>query len=165
MAKPTKDATAICIILTALAIIGIALGFNFSQALYPMFFLIPTIIYEVYRTEGASTKWASWAILGVFVVELILIIFAIQFDLAGFLDTESKYIEGYEIPLGDVKLLGPALMAILSLILVKNTRGRYTIWLAVIIIITSFAIVYSLDPTIFERYLKIAIEEGLNAVS
>jgi hypothetical protein len=164
MAKPTKNATAICVGLSVLAAVGIILGVVYKEALFPMFFLLPTIVYEVYRTEGKSTKWAAWGLLMVFIVELILILFRVQFDLAAFLEVDAKYIEGYEVPLGDIKLLGPALMAVLSLVLLKNTRGRFTIWLAVIIIITSFAVVYSLDPTLFNRYLKIAIEEGFKAV-
>ena len=165
MAKPTKNATPICIGLSILATVGILIGIFAHSAIITMFALLPTIIYEIYRTEGRSTKWASWAILGVFVVEIIFIIFNISFDLAQFLEINEKYISGYEIPLGDIKLFGPALMAILSLILITKTRGKYTKWLAIIILISSFAIILSLDSTLFERYIKIAIEEGLNNIN
>ncbi|GAG77114.1 unnamed protein product, partial [marine sediment metagenome] len=71
---------------------------------------------------------------------------------------------GYNVPLGDIKAVGPAIMAILSIVLFIRTRGRYTKWLAVIIFITSFAILYALDPTIFSRLLRIGIDEGLKRI-
>jgi len=83
MAKPTKNATPICIALSVLAAVGIIIGILAKIALIPMIFLLPTIIYEIYRTEGKYTKWASWGLLGVFIGEVVLIIFNITFDSAG----------------------------------------------------------------------------------
>jgi len=59
MPKPTKNATLFCIIASILAIVGILLGRKFDSVLISMFFLLPTIVYEIYRTEGDSTKYAS----------------------------------------------------------------------------------------------------------
>jgi len=50
-------------------------------------------------------------------------------------------------------------MAVLSLLLVGRTRGVYTRWLAVIIIITSLFIIYVLDPASFSKFIKIAIDQ------
>ena len=55
-------------------------------------------------------------------------------------------------------------MAILSVILFVRTRGVFTKWLAVVIFITSFAIVYSIDPTVFSNLLKYAVDEGLRRI-
>lgn len=162
MAKPTKQATPISLVCTVAALIGIIIGILVSSALVTMIFLLPTILYEVYRVEGRSTRWASWGILGVFVVEIGLILFKIEYDLSQYLGLDEKYIQGYDVPVGDIKLLGPTLMAIFALVLVKNTRGKYTKWLAAVILVTSFAIIYTLDSTIFERFVRIAVDEGFN---
>ncbi len=164
MAKSYKYATPICIALSILALIGIIIGIIKSNPLITIIFLLPAVIYEVYRTEGKSTKRASWSLLIVFIAEIFLIITNISFNLAEFFGVTEKRIVGYNVPLGDIKVVGPAIMAILAIILFVRTRGRYTKWLAVIIFITSFAIVYALDPTVFSRLLHFGIEEGLKQI-
>jgi len=164
MAKGYKHATLICTILTLLAAVGIIIGILTWQPLITIALLIPAVIYEVYRTEGESTKWASRLLLVVVIAEIILIAANISFDVSSFLARSEEWVAGYRVPLGDIKVVGPALMAILSIILFVRTRGRYTKWLAVIIFITAFAIVYTLDPSIFNRLVRIGVEEGLNQI-
>lgn len=164
MAKPTKFAPHICIGLSILAGVGIIAGLILRNALIPMFLLLPTIIYEIYRTEGKSTKVSSILLLVVFLGELALIIFKISFNLAEYLGVTEKYIGGYNVPIGDIRLLGPTLMGILSVILFIRTYGVYTKWLAVIIFITSFAVVFILDPDIFQQLLKLGVEEGMQSI-
>ena len=165
MAKPYQHATLICVILSVIALIGIVIGIRNLNPLITIIFLLPTVVYEVYRTEGVSTKWASWGLLAIFIAELVLIIGRINYDLAKFFGTTSKYIGGYQVPLGDVKVVGPVIMAVLSIILFSRTRGRYTKWLAVIIFITSFVIVYALDPTIFKQLLRWGVNIGLEQMN
>ena len=164
MAKPYKYATPICLVLTIFVAIGIVIGLLTLKPIITILFLLPTVIYEVYRTEGKSTKWAAWVLLAVFVIEIILVATKVSFNLATFFGESEKYVGGYRVPLGDIKIVGPAIMAILSIILFVRTRGRYTKWLAVIIFITSFAIVYALDPTIFKSLVRIGIKEGLDKI-
>jgi len=164
MAKPTKHAGTICTILGIIALVGIALGIVRSNPLITILLLIPTAVYEVYRTEGESTRWASWVLLLVLVAEVFLVALGIRFDLASFLGEEERYVAGYEVPIGDVKVVGPAIMVVLALILIARTRGRYTKWLAGIILVTSFAIVYAIDPTVFARWIRLAIDQGLNLI-
>jgi len=164
MAKPYQHATLICLILSFLALLGIIIGVLQSNPLIIIIFLLPTIIYEVYRTEGISTKWASWGLLATFIAEIFLIVANVSFDLVQFLGTSEEMVGGYIVPLGDIKVVGPAIMAVLSLILFTRTRGRYTKWLAVIIFVASFVIVYTLDPTIFRRLLRLGIKEGLRQI-
>jgi hypothetical protein len=164
MAKAYKHAGLICFVLTAVAAIGIIVGLVTWQPIVPLLLLIPTIAYEVYRTEGESTKWASRLLLLVFVLEVILIAANISFDLGSFLQQSERLVAGYRVPLGDIKVVGPAVMAILSIVLFARTRGRYTKWLAVVIFITAFAIVYTLDHSIFSRLVRIGIDEGLNQI-
>lgn len=164
MAKAYKYATPTCIILSVLALLGIIIGIVKLNPLIIIVFLLPTVIYEVYRTEGKSTKWASWGLLIVFIAEFIFIVANINFDLAEFLGKTEEIVAGYDVPLGDIKIVAPAIMAVLAMILFVRTRGRYTKWLAVIIFITVFAIVYALDPAIFSRLLRLGIEEGLRQI-
>jgi hypothetical protein len=153
MARPTKYATLICIVCTLLAALGILIGLWQKNAVYTIFALLPAVGYEAYRTEGASTRFASWAILVVFIAELVLFLFKIDIDLVKFLGTDRN-IRGYNVPIGDIKVVGSALMAVLSIILFTRTRGIYTRWLAVIIILTSLAIIYILSPTFFTDLLR-----------
>lgn len=161
MAKPYKNATPICITLTIVAALGIIFGLIYSQPLIPIILLLPAAIYEVYRTEGKSTKAASWGMLGLLIAELVFVLFNISFDLAEFVGQSSTYIRGYKIPLGDVKVISPTAMAVLSVVLISNTRGRYTKWLAGIIFVTAFAIIYTLDPTLFQELIRMAAREAL----
>ncbi|MBC7257674.1 MAG: hypothetical protein H5T65_00320 [Chloroflexi bacterium] len=164
MAKPTKHAGTLCVILGIIALAGIVLGLLRSSPLITILLLIPTAVYEVYRTEGASTRWASWVLLLVLIAEVFLVALGIHFDLAGFLGEEERYVAGYEVPIGDITVVGPAILAVLSLILIARTRGRYTKSLAAIILVTSFAIVYAIDPTVFARWIRLALDQGLNLI-
>lgn len=162
MAKPTTYATAICTALSALVIIGIVLGFWQQNILYTLGFLLPAVIYQVYRTEGESTKWASWIMLVVIILEVILIIFKINFNLAEFLGTEGEYVAGYHVAFGDLKAIFPAIMAILSIILFVRTRGKYTRWLAVIIFFGALAITHQVNPEGFKDLIGIVARKTLN---
>ncbi|MCX6737044.1 MAG: hypothetical protein NTW73_03115 [Candidatus Parcubacteria bacterium] len=95
MAKPTKYATLICTILTIIAVIGIVIGFIKNDPLILVLMVLPTVIYEVYRTEGKSTRWASWILLAVFILEIIFIAFKINFDLGAFLGKTQATVGGY----------------------------------------------------------------------
>ena len=162
MPKPTEHAPLICTICTIIALIGIVLGLIFHNPLLTIFFLLPTIGYEIYRTEGASTKFSSIAIAVVLIAELLLIIFHVNYDLIKFFGAEQEYVAGYYVPLGDIKIVGPFLLAILSIILFIRTYGVYTKWLAVVIFVSAFAIVYALDPSIFSQMIRFAAREILN---
>jgi len=164
MAKPTKNATPICIILSIIAVIGIVIGLLTGYTIAMIIGLLPTAIYEIYRTEGKSTKASSILLLVILIAELVLIIFNINFNLAEYLGTTEKTIAGYLVPLGDVKIVGPTVMAVLSIILFVRTYGKYTKWLAVVIFITSFGIIYSIDPAIFKDLFQYAVEEGIDEI-
>lgn len=162
MAKPTKNATPICIVLSIVAVIGIIASLIYVSPIIAIVGLIPTVIYEIYRTEGKSTKASSLIIGLVLLLELVLIIFNIDFDIAEFLGREKTVIAGYDVPLGTLTVVGPAVMAILSVILFIRTRGKYTKWLAVIIFVASFAIIYGLDPETFGELFKYGIQQLLD---
>lgn len=164
MAKPYKYATPICLALTALAIIGAVLAFLLWNPLPLLILLLPTVIYEVYRTQGESTKWASWLLLLVVVAEVVLVIANVELDVAAYLEEETAYVAGHEVPMGDLRVVAPAAMAVLAVILLIRTRGVYTKWLAVIIFLAAFAAVYTLDASYFGRLLRVGVEEGLDKI-
>ena len=164
MAKLTKYATLICTIVSILALIGIVIGIWLSKPLMIVIFLIPAAAYEVYRTEGPSTVWASWILLIVLILEIVLIAANISFDLASFFGVSEKVVAGYTVPLGDIKIVGPIVIVILSIILFVRTRGRYTKWLAAVIFITCFAIVYVINPEIFKNLLGLAVDRGIEGI-
>ena len=71
MAKPTRYAPLICTICMILAIIGIVIGLITLKPIIPIIFLLPTTIYEVYRTEGESTRASSIILLLVLIAEIV----------------------------------------------------------------------------------------------
>ena len=146
MAKPTRYATAICLGLTVLAGLGVLLGFVTDEVMWPVLLLIPAVAYEAYRTEGASTRWASWAMAALMLALVVVVVFDIEYDLRELFGTGVTYVGGEDIPLGDVRVVFPAVMAILAVVLWNRTRGIYTRWLAAIIFVTAAAIVYLRAP-------------------
>ncbi len=164
MAKKYKQAGKICTILTILAGLGIVIGFATQIVLIVIVTLLPATIYAVYRTEGKSTKAASWGMVGVLTAELLLIIFNINVNVAEFLQRSQGTIAGYTIPFADLQVLAPAVLGVLSVVLIKNTWGKYTTWLAGINLAGAFAIIYILDPAIFSQLIQTAIDEGLKQI-
>lgn len=71
--------------------------------------------------------------------------------MAEYLEISQQSIGAYLVPLGEIKIVAPTVIAILSILLFTKTWGVYTKWLAVVIFTTAFAIVYTLDPDVFSR--------------
>ena len=155
----------ICLISTGIMILGIFLGLATRNPLWILFFMLPATIYEVIRTEeGASTKVSSIFLLGIIILEIILILFHVNYDLAKFFEEDEKYIAGYTLPLGDIKVFGPLLTAILATVLVFRTYGPYTRWLSVIIAIGSLVAVYLINPFFFQQALKLIVNGLFNRI-
>jgi hypothetical protein len=161
MAKPTKYAPHICTAVSILAVIGIVVGLLRDSTLIMVILLLPATIYEVYRTEGKSTKASSVIMLLLLIAQIFLVFFDVKFNLAEFLGTSQEYIGGYLVPLGEITVVGPTLMAVLAVILFVRTRGKFTRWLAAVIFITAFAIIYSIDPDLFSELFKYGVREGM----
>ena len=165
MAKEYQNAVLICVIISVVAAVGIAIGFFFKLPLVVVFLMLPAVLYQIYRTEGVSTKIASIGMLIVLAAEAVLIIGNINFNLASLLGGAERRVGGYRIPLGDAKTVGPLIIALLSGILMRRTGGKYTIWLAIVILISSIGLLYTLDPDIFSRLFRSGIvEEGIRRI-
>ena len=165
MAKEYQNATLICVIISVVAAVGIALGFFFKLPLAVVFLMLPAVVYQIYRTEGVSTKLASIGMLIVLVAEAVLIIGNINFNLANLMGGAEKRIGSYRIPLGDARTMGPLIIALLSGILLRRTAGKYTIWLAVVILISSIGLLYALNPDFIHQLFRSGVvEEGIRRI-
>jgi hypothetical protein len=148
----------VCSIVTLIAIIGAFIGLFTKAPMWMFLSLLPALIYEVIRTEeGASTKLSSILLLGIVCLEIILILFGINFDLAQFFGEEEKYIAGYSLPLGDIKVFGPLLSATLATVLVFRTYGPYTKWLSIVIAGGSLVAIYLISPSFFQQAFKLIL--------
>jgi len=160
MAKPTTYAVPICLGLTLLALIGIALSVTQKSPVYAIVLLIPTVIYEVYRTEpGASTKTASWAMLAILILELIFLATGVSYNLASYFGTDDVYMGGLLVPLGDIRVLAPAIIAVIALVLAIRTAGPFTKWLSIIIFVTAFTVIYTVDSESFRNLFRSAVQQ------
>lgn len=162
MARPTKNATPICIGLSLLAAIGIIIGLATSTPLVIVLTLIPTVAYEIYRVEGDSTKWASWGMGAVLIALIVFLMFDISWNLAEWLGQEEADVGGYLVPLGDIKTLGATMLGAMAIVLFFRTRGIYTRWLAGIIFVSVAALVYSLNPDVFSDLLRQGAQDAVN---
>lgn len=162
MAKPTKNAMPITLGLGFLAVLGVIIGLIIDSALVPLILILPVGAYEVYRVEGESTRYASWGLMAAIIAEIAFIVFDISYDLGKLIDTDTTYIQNYEVPLADIKTMAPILMGVLSVVLFKNTYGKYTKLLSVFILITAFALVYIINPEIFNQIAELAAQEGID---
>jgi len=159
MPKSTKHAVLICSILTLVALIGIVTGVWKNNSIVVIAFLLPAVLYEVYRTEGFFTKLASIGILAVLVIEIVMIAAGLNFNLSQYLG--SLKLEKAAI---DAKLAGPVIIAILSIYLLRMTAGIYTKWLSVVIFVTSLALFYVLDASLFKRVLDYGGKVGTERI-
>lgn len=156
MARPTKHATPICIGLSVLALLGIVIGFVTDESLVPIVLLLPTVGYEAYRTEGRSTRWASWALLVLLIGLLVTHLFDVEFDLRELVGSDVVRAGDREIPLGDLTVVLPSAMAVLAIVLWTRTRGVYTRWLAAIIFVTSAVVIRIAAPEVLGDLLGAA---------
>jgi len=161
--NPALNPMIVCLIVTLIAVLGAFLGLVNNNPLWILIFLLPAVIYETIRTqEGASTKLSSILLLGIILLEIILILFGVNYDLAKFFGEEEKYIAGYTLPLGDIKVFGPLMAAILATVLVFRTYGPYTKWLSIVIAVGSLVAVYLINPFFFEQAIKLIVNGLLN---
>lgn len=160
-AKPWKYATLISIVVTLIAVAGLILAFMTGKVLWGIVLLLPTVAYEAYRTGGETTRWASWAMLILLLGTVALVVFNINYDLRNLLGQQQTTVAGQTVPLGDVKMVMPALMGVCALILLIRTRGRFTRWLALVIFVAAVVIVYQIDPLAMQELLR----QGLRQIT
>lgn len=155
MAKPTRNAALICGILTVIAALGAAASIYWTQPLAVIIAALPAAAYELYRTEGFSTRLASAGVLAVLVAEIVLVVGKIEINIARFV---AKYTGS--MPVVDAKLAGPVVIALLAIMLVRRTAGIYTKWLAVVLLTAAVALFYTLDPALIAKFITPALQEG-----
>ena len=158
--------TSVCLALTGISVVGILFSLATRNPLWILFFMLPTVVYEVIRTEpGASTKFSSILLLILILSEIGLILFNVNYDLASFFGTSEKYVAGYTLPLGDIRVFAPLLIGILSAILVFRTYGTYTKWLSIIIAVSALVVVSMVNPSFFSEALKLIMNSLFDRLS
>ncbi len=156
MAKSTKNAAAVCLMLSVIGVIGAVVGIFWKMPMVVIAGMLPAVVYEVYRTEGITTKLASLGICIVIIAEFVLVFMKTKINIASFV---AHYIKN--MPVIDATLAGPVIMALLAIMLLRRTAGVYTKWLAVLIFACAAVLFYTLDPSLFGQILKPALREGL----
>jgi len=152
VAKEYRHAPMICGVITIIAILGIVVGIWKTMPIVVAVSIIPAIVYEIYRTEGVFTKLASWLALIVTVVALYVIYKNVVIDIVPFI---TKFIHlpmtAKLVPAG---LIAPVVLVIIAVYLFRRTAGIYTRWLAVVILVTSVALFYCIDPQMIKNLLS-----------
>ncbi|MGB4269995.1 MAG: hypothetical protein WBK20_12565 [Spirochaetota bacterium] len=152
MAKEYRHAPVICGIITLVAVAGIIAGIWKTMPIIVAFSIIPAIIYEIYRTEGVFTKIASWLALIVTIIALYVIHKNVMIDIIPFI---TKFISvPLTVKLVPAGLIAPVVLVILAVYLFRRTAGIYTRWLAVVILVTSIVLFYTLDPQLIKNLLS-----------
>jgi hypothetical protein len=153
--------TIICIVVTVIAAAGLVLGYVTGNILWAVTMLLPATVYQVIRTEGVSTRWASWVMLILLVATIVLVIFNVNYDLQQLFGQEEAYVAGHVVPLGDVKMVLPTVMAICAAILLVRTRGRFTRWLGIVIFVSSALIIYLIAPETIQYLLRLVSRQAI----
>ena len=152
MAKEYQHAPMICGVITIIAVLGIVVGIWKTMPIVVAVSIIPAIVYEIYRTEGVFTKLASWLALIVTIVALYVIYKNVVIDIVPFI---TKFIHlpmtAKLVPAG---LIAPVVLVIIAVYLFRRTAGIYTRWLAVVILVTSVALFYCIDPQMIKNLLS-----------
>ncbi|MEW6526451.1 MAG: hypothetical protein AB1444_07295 [Spirochaetota bacterium] len=171
MAKEYQHAPIVCGSITVIAVIGCVIGIWLSMPIVIVLSIIPAIIYEIYRTEGVFTKIASWLALLVTIVALYVIYKNVMIDSIPFI---TKFISmPVSVKLVPAGLIAPVVLVIIAVFLFKRTAGIYTRWLALVILLTSIALFYSLDPALIKSLLftpevqhniKEGVKKGLRTI-
>jgi hypothetical protein len=145
MAKPVKHAGLICLILTIVAAAGAAGGYFLALPVILAAALVPASVYELIRTEGASTRVASLLITVALAAEIIVLLAGIRVDLSSLLRSLSL---DSALPAALLNLPGilAVVAAILAIVLFTRTRGVYTKWLSVVVFVGSLGQLYLLAP-------------------
>jgi hypothetical protein len=154
MAKSTKYAVLICSILTVIAVAASILGIFKNIPLAIVIGMLPVAAYEVYRTEGITTKISSVGIFLILIVEIVVIAQGMKLDSIEALSSLKK-----TFPFIELSMIAPVVTAFLSFTLFKRTFGIYTRWLAVVILATSLALLYSVNPSLVEKVKKSDVKE------
>jgi hypothetical protein len=128
-----------------------------SNALVVLTALLPTALYEACRIDGKYKRWLAIAVLALLVLEIVFIMANVKLDLAAGIGLTEKYRLGVEIPLADIKIIGPIIMAVLSMVLFIRTSESYSRWLSAVVLVATVAAMYILDPTIYSRMLRFGI--------
>ena len=152
-----KTATTVCYVLTGIAIITLIVGIWLKNPYWVIAGIVPSALYEAWRTEGYYTKIASVVIAGLSVLEIFAILGTIKFNLAELAGQNYAYVAGENIPLGDIRFVFPIIAVILSIALVRRTYGKYTKWLSILLVASSIALLFIVNKNALTEILRLQL--------
>jgi len=138
----TKIPAIICTVITILVLIGLVVSIIFKNPYYIITGMFLAAIYELWRTEGYYTKMESLGILVLLVLEILALRGIIKIDLAKEFNAKEIYLSYRSFPLGDIRIILPIGMVLVSLGLLWRTYGVYTKWLSILLVISSLVLLY-----------------------
>ncbi|MBN2040802.1 MAG: hypothetical protein JW864_12235 [Spirochaetes bacterium] len=145
MPKEYKHALLISTVLTIVAGIGVFTGVYFKWALIIAIAMIPAVVYEIYRTEGFFSKIVSFLCLFIILAEIFAIITHSMVDLSRITGNHFQSVS-FLHEKTQAAFIGTVLLIILCLLLFKRTRGFYTQWLSVLILLSSIGLFFASNP-------------------
>ncbi|MBN2403021.1 MAG: hypothetical protein JXN64_11560 [Spirochaetes bacterium] len=157
--KEHKYAVLICTSISIIAILGIISGIIINKPLITASIILPAVIYELYITKGIFAKAISLLLLIVLLAEIYAIITTISVDL-------SAMTGGLFTSLINASLIGPVIIIILTIYLLRRTNGIYNKWLSIIILLSSIVLFYLIFGVIIPDTPKIpdALESIENTI-
>ena len=153
MPKPVKHAGLICLALTIVAGAGAAGAYFLALPVILVAALLPASVYELVRTEGATTRAASLLVSLALAAQVVVLLAGIRLDLAPILGSTSI---SAAVPASLLSLSGvlAVVAAVLAVVLFTRTRGVYTRWLAVVVFVGSLGLLYLLAPAEIAKLLR-----------
>lgn len=131
-----KRPTLISLLMTVAVVAGLIFAVVYERPVILVACALPASLYEVVRTEGFYTRLFSGTIALLLLAQLIAIFAGWDYDLA----KQTVVVLG--IAISKVQILLPFVVAVLSVALVKRTWGKYTTWLAIVLVVASVGIIY-----------------------
>ena len=127
-----------CIVISIIAVLGIVLGIKLKKPLITATALLPAVIYEVRKAKGLFAKIISLLSLLILLAEIYAATTIISVDL-------SRLTGGLLKHTVNAALLGPVILVIFSIYLLRYAAGVYAKWLSIIILAGS-AVLFFIIP-------------------
>lgn len=143
-----KKSALYCLIFSLLMLVGLAIGLFTDWSLRIVvltILLLPAAIYEIIRTEGFFTTGTSILITLLLLFQLSLFFFQLNIDLG------IPLLKEYGL---NIHGTPSVLTFLISIYLLRSTRGIYTRWLALILLLGSLGLFYLAQPELANKFLK-----------
>ena len=124
-----------CIVITIAAVLGITFGIKFNKPLITALVILLPVIYELRQAKGLFGKIISLLSLIILFAEIYALTSTINVDL-------SRMTAGMLKHTINAAMLGPVILIIFSIYLLRYAAGVYSKWLSIIILICSIVLCF-----------------------